>query len=173
MKPQRSRRRGAATQAVIVLMAAAGLGLVDPLPASGSCAGPQLALEQGGAPVLARRVGEGETERLLYDVTRERPLRVNGTNLTFDCQDTYSMSQRGCGPPVPDAVEPIVPLNHAEIVFTQRDRSWTLADIGVIGPDLTTVLDVRLPEGVRPGPATLSLVDRQEDSGPQLELIVT
>jgi hypothetical protein len=93
-------------------MAAAGLVLVAPLPASASCAGPLLALEQGGAPVLARRVGEAETERLLHDVTREQPLRVSGTNLTFDCQDTHSVG-RGCGPPVPDSVEPIAPL-HAD-----------------------------------------------------------
>ena len=148
------------------------MGLVVPLPASASCAGPQLALEQGGAPVLARRVGDAETEKLLHDVTRDQTLRVRGRNLTFDCRDTYSATQRGCGAPVPDVVEPIVPLQDAEIVLTQRGRSWRLADVGVVGPDLTAVLDVRIPRGVRPGPATLSLVDRAEGSGTQLDLIV-
>ena len=173
MKDQRSRWRGAATQIGLFLMVAAGLGLVAPLPAIAGCAGPQVTLEQGGAPVPARRVGEAETETLLYDITRKQPLRVSGTNLTFDCQDTHSTTRRGCGAPVPEPVEPIVPLLNAEIVLTQRDRSWTLADIGTIGPDLSTVLDVRLPQGLRPGTATLSLVDRLERNGPKLELVVS
>ncbi len=172
MKDRRSRARGAATQAGLLLVVAAGLGLVAPSTAAASCAGPQVTLEQAGAPVTPRRVGEGEDERLLHDVTRAEPLRVNGSNLTFDCQDTPASNQRGCGPPVPEPAEPIVPLQDAELVLTQRDRSWTLAQVGVIGPDLTTVLDVTLPRDVRPGPATLSLIDPQEDAGAQLELVV-
>lgn len=160
MEDRRSQRRAGATQAALLLAAAAGLGLVAPPPASASCAGPQVTLEQGGAPITARRVGEGESERLLHDVIREQPLRVNGSNLTFGCSDTFA--PRGCGSPVPEPTEPIVPLEDAQLVLTQRERSWTLARVGVIGPDLTTVLDVTLPRGLRSGPATLALIDQHE-----------
>jgi hypothetical protein len=172
MRNTRPQWRFAAARTSVLLIAAAGLGPVVPLPASASCAGPQLALEQGGDSVLARRVGEAENEKLLYDVSREQPLRIKGTNLTFDCRDTYSTSQGGCAAPNPEAAEPIVPLQNAEIVLTQRGRSWNLADVGEIGSDLTVVLDVKIPRGVRSGPATLSMIDPAQDSGAQLDLVV-
>ena len=155
-----------------MVMAAAGLGLVATSSAHASCAGPQLALEQRGATVPARRVGEGETERILYDIRRDQPLQVNGSNLTFDCQDTHSATPGGCGEPVPQSIEPIVPMHNAELVLSQRGRSWTLANLGTSGPDLTTRIRVTLPRAVRPGPATLSLLDRQEDAGAELELVI-
>ena len=167
-----SQWRLTAARTSALLIAAAGLGLVVPLPASASCAGPQLALEQGRESVVARRVGEAENERLLHDVAREQPLRITGTNLTFDCRDTYSTKQGGCAAPEAEVADPIVPLQNAEIVLTQRGRSWNLADVGEIGPDLTVVLDVEIPRGVRPGPATLSMVDPAQDSGAQLHLVV-
>ena len=173
MRKTRSQGRLTAARTSVLLIAAAGLGLVVPLPASASCAGPQLALEQGRESVVARRVGEAENERLLYDVTREQPLRIKGTNLTFDCRDTYSMNQGGCVAPKPEVAEPIVPLQNAEVVLMQGGRSWKLADVGEIGPDLTAVLDVKIPRGVRSGAATLSMVDPAQDGGAQLDLVVS
>jgi hypothetical protein len=168
----RSQSRPTVARVFVLLIAVAGLGLVVPLPAGASCAGPQLALEQGLESVVARRVGEAENERLLYDVTREQPLRIMGTNLTFDCRDTYSMNQGGCAAPNTEAAKPIVPLQDAEVVLTQRGRSWNLADVGEIGPDLTAVLDVTIPRSVRSGAATLSVIDPAQDSGAQLDLVV-
>ncbi len=101
MNNPRARWRVAAARAGILLVAAAGLGLIAPLPARASCAGPQLALEQGGAVAPARRVGEAETERLLHDITRGQPLRVIGSNLTFDLSRhllDHSGGLRAAGP---------------------------------------------------------------------------
>ncbi len=64
-------------------------------------------------------------------------------------------------------------MHNAELVLTQRDRSWTLATVGRIGPDLTAVLDVTIPSELRPGTATLALLVRPEGSGAQLELVVS
>lgn len=172
MEGLRARLRRGAVQASVLVVTAGGLGLVVTPTARASCAGPQLALEQGGAPVPPRRVGEGESEEILYDVTRDQPLRVNGSNLTFDCHDTHSANQRGCGAPIPDPIEPIEPVHDPELVLTQRDRSWTLARVGTISPDLTTRVEVTLPSSVRPGHASLSLVESRTDSGAQLELVI-
>ncbi len=173
VETSRALPRRVAILACVLFMAAAGLGLVAPTPAGASCAGPQLALEQGGAPVPPRRVGEGESEKLLYDISRNQPLRVNGSNLTFDCQDTYSATQRGCGAPRPGPVDPIVPMQNPELVLTQRGRTWTLGRVGAIGPDLTAQIEVELPRAVRPGPAVLTMLDQKEASGPQLDLLIT
>lgn len=162
--------RRVAILACALFMAAAGLGLVAPTPADASCAGPQLALEQGGATVPPRRVGEGESEKLLYDISRNKPLRINGSNLTFDCQDTYSATQRGCGAPHPD---PIVAMQNPKLVLAQRGRTWTLGRVGAIGPDLTAQVEIDLPPAVRPGPAVLAMLDQKEARGAQLDLLIT
>lgn len=172
-EPQPVNVSRAALLACALVLAALGLGVFAPGPAAASCAGPQLALEQGGTTVAPRRVGQGDREAILYDIGRDRPLRVNGSNLTFDCQDTASASPRGCGAPVTDPVKPLVPMQAPEVVLTQRGRSWILGRVGVIGPDLTAQVVVDLPRAVRPGRATLSLRERRSAIGAQLELVIT
>jgi len=108
--------------------------------------------------VSARRVGQGDARRLLYDLDRKQRLRVQGSNLTSDCQDTYS-STPGCA--APDPVRPAGPMPNLELVLTQGRRSWTLAEDVPVAPDLTAQVEVQLPRDLRPGAATLSLLDRQ------------
>lgn len=165
----RSRRRRSALSAAALLIAAAGMGLVAP-DARASCAGPQLLLEQDGRVVSPRRVGQGDDERLLYDLAPDQPLRVLGSNLTFDCQDTYS-STPGCAAPAPDPATSIVPIQDPELVLTQGARSWTLAAAVPVAPDLTAQVEVQLPRDVRPGAATLALLDR-ERVGPELDVVL-
>ena len=168
----RRRLRHAAAMSWVLLVTALGLGLVAPV-AQASCAGPQVQLEQGGAPVEPRRVGEGEAERLIHDVVRGEPLRVLGSNLTFDCRDTYATQQVGCGAPVePPEPAPIAPMQDVRVVLTQGTRSWTLAALGPIGADLDARVEVELPRAVRPGPAVLALVEREARGGAELDLLV-
>lgn len=89
--------------------------------------------------VSARRVGQGDAERLLYDLDRKQRLRVQGSNLTSDCQDTYS-STPGCA--APDPVRPAGPMPNLELVLTQGRRSWTLAEDVPVAPDLTAQVEV-------------------------------
>lgn len=166
------RRTRGAVPAGVLLLAAAGLGLLAP-DVQASCVGPQLALEQGGRVVEGRRVGQGDDERLRYDLARDQQLRVLGSNLTFDCQDTYSSTQRGCGAPVADPVPPGAPMQDPELVLSQPGRSWTLVKVVTVGPDLKAQVEVQLPPDVRPGEATLSLLDRQERNGAELDLVLS
>lgn len=160
--------RRAAALAGLIAAAALGLGLVAPR-ASASCAGPQVVLEQDGAVVTPRRVGQGEAERLRYDVADDQPLRVDASNLTTGCRDTPS-TVGGCGRPVADPEPPVEPMEDVALVLTQEDRSWTLAVADTVGADLTARFDLELPPALRPGPATLALVDGREQSGTDLEL---
>lgn len=158
--------------AAVLILSAAGLGLVALAPATASCAGPQVSLEQHGAPTSPRRVGDVEHEKLLYDVSGDKPLRVKGKNLTFSCQDTASSTQRGCDAPVRDPVEPIVPMERPEVVLAQHGHRWHLGSLGDVAPDLSAQIDVRLPRAVRAGPATLSVVEQASADGVTLDLVV-
>lgn len=175
MSPRFEQWRRSGVRILILVLTAVGLGVVAAPSAAGSCVGPQVALHQGGAPVPSRWVGVGDDERLRYDVSRAQPLEVQGTNLTYSCQDTYSTTRFGCGPLVPDPVEPLVPMSASDLVVTQGGRSWTLATVDGIGPDLAAQVDVQLPAELRPGPATLSLQEwpNRADAGVRLELAVS
>lgn len=120
-----------------------------------------------------RRVGEGDRERLLYDLSKGHRLRVKGSNLTFSCQDTYSATQNGCGAPVPDPVEPIKPIEHLDLVLAQSGHIWRLGQVNDIGPDLTAQIEVQLPRAVRRGRAVLSLLERPSGSGPRLDVVIS
>ena len=162
----------AANLAACLLMTSAALGAIAPPRAAARCAGPLLAVEQGGASLAPRRVGEGDRERLLYDVTRDQPLRLHGSNLTFGCRDTLSTTGGGCGAPTPDPVEPIVPMRNVHAVLTQGGRTWTIGRVDDIRPDLTAQLEVHLPAAVRTGSAVLALVERPTNHGARLDLVL-
>jgi len=160
----------AALVAGTLLVAATGLGLVPPSPAEASCAGPQLAFEQHGIAVAPRRVGSGDDEKVLFDLRRDQAVRVTGSNLTYECRDTYSSTQRGCGAPEPEPVTPITPLEDVELVLTQGSRSWSLGRFEPIGSDLTAEVEVSIPTGARPGAARLALVESGADGTPAADL---
>ncbi|HEY5820529.1 MAG TPA: hypothetical protein VIT20_01045, partial [Propionibacteriaceae bacterium] len=78
----KGRHRRTVRLACVIVTVAASLGLLAPTQAGASCAGPQVALAQAGTPLVPRRVGSGDQERILFDVTRGQPLVVVASNLT-------------------------------------------------------------------------------------------
>lgn len=151
-------------------MAAAGLGLIAVQPADASCAGPQLRVQQNGAPIEPRRVGEGLDEQLLYDVTRNQPLQATAFNLTFACNDTYAGTP-GCGAPPAKPVKPEPAIQDAKLQLEQNDRRWTLGRLD-IGQELSSNLDVRLPAALRPGSALLMITDPVNGDYAELTLVI-
>ena len=169
-----STRRSLTARVALVLLSAVGLGAVVVAPIAGaSCAGPQLVIDQGGYRVPGRQVGKGPNERIVYHVSRDEPLQVLGTSLTHDCNDTASYRQVGCGPPIPDPVEPERPFQDAQLVLAQQGRVWTLGRFGDVGPDLEAIVEVDLPADARPGPAVLQLREDRQDVSGRLELALT
>lgn len=169
-------RRPSAGRAVILricvfVMAAAGLGLTASGPALASCAGPQLRLQQDGASLAPRRVGDGLDEQVLYDVDRRRPLHVEAFNLTFDCDDTAGGTS-GCGAPRAAPIAPVQPIRDAVLQLEQQNRRWDLADLET-GPDLSGSVDVRIPSAVRPGQALLTITDPEHGDSAELSLVVS
>ena len=156
--------------AATLLVAGLGLGLVGSPSAIASCVGPQLALAQDGSPIVAQP-GSTSDAAEVYPVSRAVPLHVAGTNLTFECHDTYSGTP-GCDRPVPAPPAPPAPISNAEFELIQNGRHWRLGSLGVVGSDLSAASDLRFPADAGPGPAVLLLTDRANPSGVQLNLLL-
>jgi hypothetical protein len=168
-----ARRRVVTTRVAAILLTVLALPVIVVLPpATAACAGPQLELHQRGASVPPRTVGKGATEKVVYTVRRGDSLEVLGTHLTFDCNDTVSFTQMGCGPRIADPVEPERPFRDARIVLTQSGRTWMLAALGNVGADLRAQIEVDLPREVRAGPAVLAVQEGGEPVGGGLDLVI-
>ena len=129
--------------ALLVVLAAAvltGPGALVP-SATASCAGPLLALAPGATPAPGRS------------------LTVAGTGFADGCQDTGSDTGWGCSAPA----EPVTPLEDVRLELVQGGRTRLLgtADAGPAGRDRYAEVRwrVRLPDTLRPGPATLRAGD--------------
>jgi len=166
---RRSLVQSAGLYACVLVVAAAGLGLTVAQPASASCAGPQLKVQQDDASITPRRVGEGSEERLLYDVDRDRTLHVEAFNLTFGCNDTHAGSA-GCGGPPSAPTKPLPPIQDVVLRLEQEDRRWMLARLD---PGLSDDLDVRVPVAVHTGRALLMITDPENGDYAELTLVLS
>ena len=135
------RRRRLLLLVLLVGLSAAPLGPIG--SASGSCAGPELQVAgaTGDRPVL--HTG--------------RPLQVEGRHFVEGCDDTGESSVLGCSR---SEESEETPMTRVRLTLVQGDRKWVLgtadAGTGADRPDRGHVgWDVRLPDGVVTGRATL------------------
>lgn len=129
---------------VLVLMAAAGLGVVAPQPSSASCAGSQL--------VPATTSGPADTVPALV-LHPGRSATVEGRFFHNGCEDSYSTG--GCGRGKYD--DPQSPMQGVVLTLRQGEREWPLGSADAADRDRGYAISwaVEIPTEARPGPAVL------------------
>lgn len=133
----------------VLVVAAACLVLFAPA-GSASCVAPQIAV---GAAVPE----PGDPSPAPTTLQPGQQIRVTGRYFRSGCEDTVAY---GCsGPKAP--ADPEAPLRDVVLTLHQGDRSWRLgtADAGNRGGQYAISWQVRIPEDVPVGAATLSAGD--------------
>ena len=126
------------------LLAAGALVAVGPLPgepAGASCAGPELKVpgSHGERPALALGA----------------EVRIEGDYFFDGCDDSGGGRSDGPGCQADEQRTTQKPLDDVTLVLRQGEESWDLGTVDA-DDDYTVAWTVVLPDGVRPGRATLS-----------------
>jgi hypothetical protein len=120
----------------------AGLTVVPVGTAGASCAGPELRIGGSGEGPPTVHAGEQTS--------------VRGSYFTLGCDDYGSATVFGCST---DEGETVRPMRNVKLVLRQGDRRWDLAseDAGTARQNELGKItwQVRVPDDVREGPATL------------------
>lgn len=130
------------TLVVGMAVVAAALGLV----ASGSCAGPRLAV--GSAIDDANPPSTGGV------VHRGQAVTVTGTLFHSGCEDT-SATGAGCSGSPAAPTDPEAPLRNVQLTLHQRSRTSVLGTADATGKHYSISWSWRLPSSVQRGPAQL------------------